>query len=668
MDIIFHRAQSIIKFYIFVLNPLGMNRILLATFFILIFNLSNLAIAQDETLFTVGDTKVKKSEFEYIYKKNNFNNKADFSKKSLEDYLNLYINFRLKVKEAIAQGLDTTPIFKAELDKYQQQLLDSYLDKEVLQKLIKQEYERSQKDVNISHVFFKSNNENDIATAKLKCEAAAKKINEGIPFSELVSSSEDNKSKNHNGNLGWFNSYQIALPEIEEAVYALQTGQISAPVKTKLGYHIIRLNETRPARQMIKVAIIKQYFPLNDTSAITMKIVEDSMQAAYKKLMAKTPFENVVEQYSQDDESAANKGVLGWFGINKYASVFEDAAYALKDGEFSKPFRTASAWYIVKRMETAKPTTYETSIATLKTKLVSLPIYQYELDKFLDKLKLKYAIQLNEEAMQSFKFRLDELSKNMPFTYRDTMTPKTILKIGKRDFTENDFGKNIQTKYYAVFSKSGDDKSTFLIKNTVQQFILDYYKNEIRATNEEYNALMNEYRNGIMIFTLSENNIWNKASEDTTGLRSFYNENTSNFDLKNRAKVRIFSVDNPFSAKKIIQILKKQSSNTDDSISTMIKNVGVKDFTLNSSVLDETKTNLNISQSSISEPVLQNNKYVITQVLQPQQARKTTFAESKGYVVAAYQEYLENKWLEVLKLKYPIKLNNSVFDSLVKKP
>ena len=100
----------------------------------------------------------------------------------------------------------------------------------------------------------------------------------------------------------------------------------------------------------------------------------------------------------------------------------------------------------------------------------------------------------------------------------------------------------------------------------------------------------------------------------------------------------------------------------------MIKNVGVKDFTLNSSVLDETKTNLNISQSSISEPVLQNNKYVITQVLQPQQARKTTFAESKGYVVAAYQEYLENKWLEVLKLKYPIKLNNSVFDSLVKKP
>jgi len=399
-----------------------------------------------------------------------------------------------------------------------------------------------------------------------------------------------------------------------------------------------------------------------------MKIVEDSMQAAYKKLMAKTLFENVVEQYSQDDESAANKGVLGWFGINKYASVFEDAAYALKDGEFSKPFRTASAWYIVKRMETAKPTTYETSIATLKTKLVSIPIYQYELDKFLDKLKLKYAIQLNEEAMQSFKFRLDELSKNMPFTYRDTMTPKTILKIGKRDFTENDFGKNIQTKYYAVFSKSGDDKSTFLIKNTVQQFILDYYKNEIRATNEEYNALMNEYRNGIMIFTLSENNIWNKASEDTTGLRSFYNENTSNFDLKNRAKVRIFSVDNPFSAKKIIQILKKQSSNTDDSISTMIKNVGVKDFTLNSSVLDETKTNLNISQSSISEPVLQNNKYVITQVLQPQQARKTTFAESKGYVVAAYQEYLENKWLEVLKLKYPIKLNNSVFDSLVKKP
>ena len=137
-----------------------MQKKLLASLAFLLGILFNI-VAQDNTLFSIGETKVKKSEFEYIYQKNNFNNKADYSRKSLEDYLNLYINFRLKVKEALAQDLDKDDKFKEELNSYDKQLLDSYIDKDIVDKLIQQEYERSKTDVNVSHIFISPNNINE---------------------------------------------------------------------------------------------------------------------------------------------------------------------------------------------------------------------------------------------------------------------------------------------------------------------------------------------------------------------------------------------------------------------------------------------------------------------------------------------------------------------------
>jgi peptidyl-prolyl cis-trans isomerase SurA len=186
-------------------------------------------------LFTVGETKVKKSEFENIYKKNNFNNKADYSRKSLDDYLNLYVNFRLKVKEALSQGLDKNDRFKEELKTYETQLLDSYLDKEIADKLIKQEYERSKIDVNLSHIYisFKEINEKE---AMVKMQSLQQKLKSGMDFTEVAKFSDDKNTLNKGGNLGWFNSYQIALPEIEDAAYSMKAGDFSEIIQTRLGY------------------------------------------------------------------------------------------------------------------------------------------------------------------------------------------------------------------------------------------------------------------------------------------------------------------------------------------------------------------------------------------------------------------------------------------------
>ncbi len=626
------------------------------------FSFSSLVSAQDDVLFSVGDTKVKKSEFEYIYKKNNFSNKADYSRKSLEDYLNLYVNFRLKVKEAVKQGLDTNDRFKEELNVYEKQLLDSYVEKDILEKLVKQEYERSKTDVNLSHIFFAAGSGNE-ADALGKALEVSKNLKAGTSFEAAAKGSEDKQSAVNGGKVGWFNSYQMAFPELEDAAYKMKAGDISEPVKTRIGYHILKLNETRTARPKLKVAIIKRFFSITDTTEKGRKTVEDTIRLAYAKLKANEPFQNVVQQFSEDDFSKGNKGELDWFGINTYAKVFEETAYALKDGEFSAPFKTNTAWYIVKRLETAKPLNYEEAVPVLKSKLPNLPQYQYEMDKFIQKLNDKFSVKQVKENIPVLKQRLIELAQVAPFAYRDTSNASTLLQIGKKAYNENDFGKKIQEIFYTVYPKAGVDKYDALIKNVTQTFIVDYYKNDIQQNSAEYKSLMDEYRNGIMIFALSESNIWNRASEDSAGLLAYYNEHKQDFNLKKRAVVRTITADNAKQAASIYKILQANKTISDEALSEKIKGLGKS----NSQVLDVTKTKLNLSVESLDAPKLVGNKYQIVQVFNPMPEKARTFDECRGYVVAAYQEYLEKKWIEELKQKYPVSIDKEVFERLVKK-
>ncbi|MEZ4878827.1 MAG: peptidylprolyl isomerase [Chitinophagales bacterium] len=240
--------------------------------------------AEDAILFTINGKPVYQSEFEYIYNKNNFNNQANYSKQSLDEYLKLYINFRLKVEEALALGLDKDEKLNAELNTYEKQLLNAYIDKEVLDKVLKTEYDRSQQDVNISHIFVAVGADDNEEQAEQKIKNIYQTLQQGnIEFEDLVNLSDDKASAAKNGNLGWYNSYQIIYPEIENAVYSLKKGAISEPIKTKLGYHILKLNDKRPALPKIKVAVIKKFKPLNSDS-LQSKQVADDVQNIYNQL------------------------------------------------------------------------------------------------------------------------------------------------------------------------------------------------------------------------------------------------------------------------------------------------------------------------------------------------------------------------------------------------
>lgn len=644
-----------------------MRKVLLFTIFTLSI-LTNRVLAADEVLFTVGDTKVKSAEFEYIYKKNNFLNKSNYSKKSLQDYLDLYTNFRLKVKEAIAQGVDTSARFKEELNTYETQLLNSYVDKEVWDKLIKQEHERSKVDVNVSHIFFATpKDSNDVKVAE-KAFVVYKKIKSGASFEETAKEiSEDKQTGAKGGRVGWVNSFQMSYPELEEAAYKIKAGEITEPIKTRSGYHILKLNETRPALPKIKVAIIKRFFSLTDTAETAKKKVTDSIQSAYSMLKKNKPFEAVVKQFSEDEATKNNKGEVDWFGINTYAKVFEEKAYALKDGEFSMPFETRTAWYIVKRLQTAKPLTNEESISLLKSKLANAPQYQYELDKFVERLAAKYNFIENKENYPTFKKRLEEFAQNGLFHYRDTATAKTLLQVSDKKYTENDYGKKIQDIFYTVYPQQGTDKYATLIKNATQNIIIDYYKKDLKNNNAEFKGLMDEYKNGIMIFSLSEHNIWNKASEDSVGLITYYNAHKEDFNLKKRATVRKITTNTEKQAQQIYKFLKANPDVSDDSLVNELRNIELSSAALNIQVLDETKLKQNSLIANISAPKLLEGKYEISQIYNVQPPKTRTFEECRGYVVAAYQEYLEKQWMQQLRLKYPVTVNQTVFESLIEK-
>ncbi|MCB9034900.1 MAG: peptidylprolyl isomerase [Chitinophagales bacterium] len=628
---------------------------------LLIFSFVTNSKASDEVLFTVGGKPVTQSEFEYIYTKNNFNNQANYSKQSLDDYLNLYINFRLKVEEALALGLDKDEKLNAELNTYEKQLLNAYIDKEVLDKVLQTEYDRSKQDVNISHIFIASNQGDDDEIAEQKIKNIYQTLQKGnINFEDLVYMSDDKASAAKNGNLGWYNSYQIIYPEIENAVYSLKKGEISQPIKTKLGYHILKLNDTRTALPKIKVAVIKKFKPL-DGDSTRSKQVADDVQNIYNQLKKGADFTEMVNLYSEDELSKKNGGILPWFGINEFFSGFEDAAYSLKNiGDISKPIETKSAWYIIQKLDEQKPVGYNEAAITLKTKLLNSNQYDYALDQFLNKQKAENNLVIDNHNRVLFLQRLQDLAKTYPFKYQEKDNPLTVATIGNVDINENDLGKNIEKIYYSFNVDKNIDRNYALIDEAINMMVLENFKQNVKDNNTEFNQLMNEYKNGIMIFDLSEKNVWNVAASDSAGIENYYNTHLNEFTTPSTMDTRTFELSNKKVAKKIYKTIKLTPDIATNAVIDQAKVLGDKSVTVDKQVDEVDKNSPSVLYSS------DGTKYFIVQECNFNESKVKPLDECRGFVIAAYQNQIEKDWINTLQTKFPVNINEKVLQKMIK--
>ncbi len=631
----------------------------------------------DQVLMTVAGKNITKSEFEAIYHKNN-NKSASADSKSLQDYLELFINFKLKVREAEELGLDTVAAFKNELEGYRKQLAAPYLtDNEVNDMLLKEAYDRMKKDVRASHILIKCDAAalpKDTLIAYNKAIAARNRILKGEDFSKVARElSEDPSAKDNGGDLGYFTSMQMVYT-FETAAFSAETNKVSMPVRTRFGYHIILKTDERPNQGQITVAHIMVKTPqkdaaVKDTSKTDPKAKIDEM---YAKIKAGADFAEMAKQFSDDKGSAKKGGELPMFGTGRMVIEFEKAAFALKnDGDMSMPIQTQYGWHIITRLSKKELGSFDELKPELKAKIGKDSRSQNGKESMIAKIKKQYNFKEN------LKLR-DEFVKVMDTTFFDAkwkheaaakLNKDALFSIGEKTYSQKDFAMYLENHQ----SKRAKTDFTLLVKDMYKEFVnescLGYEESKLASKYPEFKALLQEYRDGILLFDLTDKNVWSKAVKDTTGLKVFYEENKSKYMWDTRAEATVYKCATEKVAADVRKMLKDKAKKkyTNDDILKAIN----KDSQLNlnietgkyskgeNDIVDkfEWKKGLSANSTVDKQVVFVDFENIIAPT-------NKSIAEAKGLITADYQNYLEKQWIASLRNKYQFSVDKAVLSTV----
>ncbi|MFK7797734.1 MAG: peptidylprolyl isomerase [Aureispira sp.] len=627
---------------------------------------------EDPVLFTVGDKKVHVSEFQYIYNKTN-GEKVSYDEESLKEYLELYINFKLQVAEGVATGLADKPSVVREQEQYKRQLASTYLiDREITEKLVKEAYNRSQEDRSISHILIAVAPD---AEEKLQREAfeRAKKIKGEVTpqnFDELARQySDDQYSNAKGGNLGFFTALQLPYT-LETAAYETKKGAISDIVKTRYGYHIVRVDEVRPAFGQIKVAHLLLRTKKDPKQA---KVMIDSL---YEVLKGGTEFETLITKHSQDNATKNRGGQLGWVGINKYAKDFEEVIFSLQqDGNMSKPFETKAGWHIIKRYQGIKNAKYQDVKTEITNKIKRKPRFKLIQDALVAAIKKESNFKEDAANLAALKDSLEKEGTFMTYRWRavedEVMDDKVLFTIGDMKATVGEF-KSIAQRAHSermnMQPRTLEGAIARVMKKLETQKAMAYEETQLEKRYPEFKALMREYEEGILLFEVKRQLVWDKAAGDEEGLKAFYEENKENYRWKERANVTFYTLrtDDKKTTKKVSAKARKKSAETVKAMFNKDREVvqtttGVYEKGKNTE-LDK----LRWKAGTVSKGYTKDGSFFFTKIEEIIPASVKTLDEARGYVVADYQDALEKKLIERLKEKFEVKVEDKVLQSMVK--
>ncbi len=629
--------------------------------------------AKKEVLFTVDGKPYYTDEFVRVYNKN-LDLVKDDSQKDLNNYLDLFIGYKLKVNKANKLGLQEGQAYKNELKSYRNQLSRNYLtDTKVTQELVDEAYERSKKEIKAQHILILVD-ENAAPADTLKAYNKAmdirKKAMAGEDFGNLAAQfSEDPSAKENKGDLGYFSVFRMVYP-FETAAYKTAKGQISKPVRTRFGYHLIKVNDIRPNRGEITTAHIMILKPAVKEVAEAAK-AKTTIDEIYQKLKQGEDFGDLAKQFSQDKSSAPNGGLLNKFGSGELsASEFEDAAFALqKPGDFSAPFQTQYGWHIVKLVE-KHPTKslaemqadYENRIRRdERSRLISASL--------TEKLKKKYSIKKDTKVYAN---AVKAMNGNL---YSQTWeAPKEGF--GATILTINNDKKITAKEYldYVAMQQRGEltakpvaRLSDILFEKFTDEQLNIYYNDNLEKEFPEFAIVMEEYRDGLLLFDLMEKEIWEKAKTDTLGLETYYNAHKDSYMWKDRIDADVFSSTKEDIIKKVRKFLKqgktaeyiKGQLNKDNKVEVMEK-TGIFETDSNA-VPKQAKW-----ETGLSDIIKEGDYYYVVNVKKYLPKGPKTLEETKGRVINDYQQYLESNWVGNLKKEFNVHVNQDVFANVKK--
>lgn len=627
-----------------------------------------------DVLMTIGKENVTKKEFEYVFKKNN-KQAQNPDEKSLREYLDLYINFKLKVIEAKSLGMDTVGSFIKELAGYRKQLAAPYLtDKEVNEKLINEAWERSQKEIRASHILINCAEDaspKDTLAAYNKIMALRKRIVEKKEdFGKVASdASQDPTAKNNKGDLGYFSAFAMVYP-FENACYNTKLGSVSMPIRTRYGYHIIKVVDIRPAQGEVKTAHIMIRFNEKATKQDTLK-AQDKIDEIYSRLLKGEKFDELARQYSEDKASAKNGGAMQMFGTGKMVFEFEQQAFALKNiGDYSKPFTTPYGWHIVKLLERKAPPTFDKAKEDIKNKINRDTRSDLNKISFVNKLKKTYNFTENNKSLQIFYADLDSTILKSVFKKSQAKNPNDVLfTIDGKKILVSDFADYISIAQGSITKESAYKAKKELYDNYVSKMLIDYEEARLDSKYPEFKALMEEYRDGILLFELTDQKVWSAAVKDTSGLESFFKMNQSKYMWPDRLNATIYTCSNADIAKEVRALLKNKKI-SQDSLLRRINKQNPLNLTIKSDKFEKGENAIidGIAwKKGMSKDIPSNNTVVFVSVKEKLPAQAKLLSEVRGAATADYQTYLEKNWLDSLRKKYPVSVNEQVFKSLISK-
>lgn len=637
-------------------------------------NASMLAqVNNDPVILKIADEPISKSEFERVFKKNN-SKETNFDKNAVNEYLQLYINYKLKVKEALELGMDTAKAFNDELAGYRKQLAQPYLvDKQVSEKLLREAYDHMKTDVRASHILIKCDQNalpSDTIAAYNRAMKVRNEIAKGGDFATVArKSSEDPSVKDNGGDLGYFSALQMVYP-FEAAAYNLKKDEVSMPVRTRFGYHIIKVTDIRPAQGEVKVEHIMIKAGAGVKGEDSVKAVA-KINEIYAKLKAGEKFEDLARQFSEDQSTAKNGGALPAFGTGRMVPEFEKAAFALKyPGDYSEPVKTSYGWHIIKLMETKPVGTYEELQTELKQKVQKDSRSELSRTSLIARVKTKYNLKENPKAKDEFMATIDSsLSSGKWSTEKAANLKGTMFTIGNKTFSQQDFATYVND--HQVKKETGIPAKVMannFYNDWVNEQTLAYEESKLDSLYPEFRNLMQEYRDGILLFELTDKKVWSKAVKDTTGLREFYEKNKSNYMWGDRVEATVYTCANEEVAAEVRKMMKKIDD--DDTLMAKVNKSSQLNLQVKSGKFSKGENDAvdkAPQKVGLSSNMNLNNQVVFVNVKKLIPAAPKQLDEAKGLITADYQNQLEKEWIESLRSKYPVVIYQEVVDSIATK-
>lgn len=612
----------------------------------------------DQILLTINKKPVTLGEFEYLYHKNQ---SQQLENQPIEEYLDMFITYKQKVADAEAEGIDKTEAFQNEYNGYRRDLSAPYLEaKEVEDSLIAAIYERMKTEVDVSHIMMPAKGEGiDADAQRQRLDSVRTAILAGADFEQMARQfSTDPSVARNGGHMGIVPVMRLPYT-FEDAAYTTAVGDISPVIETPFGIHIVKVNSKGPARGQVLVEhILKLTQGLSEAEAATKKAQIDSI---YSLVVAGADFADIARRESDDPGTKRDGGKLPWFGPGQMVPQFEAESFALPVGSISQPVQTAYGYHIIHKLDARGVDTFDNVAPQIKSSLARDDRSALPRKRKLQQLRAKYGARINTPVLNAVNAEIAAnggLDSALMVTYASDS--RAIANIGK---TEVPFSEIITAMYGPLRGSVSTQQQRLLefVNGHIDNAVLEAERQALAETNPDYANLLNEYRDGMLLFEVSDRKVWSKAKKDTEGLENYFRANRDRYawDKPRFKSFIVFATSD--SVMQAAQNFLAENPQPADNVVTALRQKFGKDVKVERVIAAQGENAITDYLGFGGDKPTPASKWAyyfpyLNKVLDaPEEA-----ADVRGAVTGDYQNYLEQQWVSELKKQYPAKVNKKV--------